>query len=297
MKKLSIIILSYNTQKLLKDCLESVYKFENEADFEVIVVDNGSTDGSFEMVKKDFPKALTVRNKENLGFAKGNNAARSLANGEYILFLNSDTLLQKSALKKSLSFIRRHKDVGALSCKLVLPDGTLDRDARRAFPTPWVALTHFSGIDRLFSKSELLAKYWYLYKSADLTQDVDVLQGAFFLTRREVLDSVDWFSEEYFLDGEDIDLCWKIKQKGLRIVYYPEVFITHIKGASKGKRKSSFLRITQEERLNVINVGLDSMAIFYKKWLWSRYPLPLNWLVLLGISSLRFLRYIKAIIS
>ena len=173
----------------------------------------------------------------------------------------------------------------------------MDKDARRAFPTPWVALTHFSGIDRLFPKSEILSKYWYLYKSAQKIQDVDVIQGAFFLTRREVLDSVNWFSEEYFLDGEDIDLCWKIRQMGLRIVYYPEVFVIHVKGASKGKRKSSFLGITQEERLKVINVGLDSMAIFYKKWLWNKYPLPLNWLVILGINCLRFLRYLKAIIS
>jgi hypothetical protein len=206
-------------------------------------------------------------------------------------------VVRKGALKKSLSFIKRSKSIGALSCKLILPDGTLDKDARRAFPTPWVSLTHFSGIDRLFPTSEFLSKYRYLYISAEKTQDVDVIQGAFFLTRRDILDSVDWFSEEYFLDGEDIDLCWKIRQKGLRIVYYSGVFITHIKGASKGKRKSSFLRITQEERLKVISVGLDSMAIFYKKWLWDKYPLPLNWLVLLGINGLRFLRYLKAIIS
>ena len=297
MEKLSIIILSYNTQKLLKDCLKSVYQFEKEVDFEVIVVDNGSTDESLEMVKRDFPQVTTIKSETNLGFARGNNLARRIVRGEYILFLNSDTVLKKLALKKSLGFIRKNSDIGALSCKLVLPDGTLDKDARRAFPTPWVALTHFSGIDRLFPTSEFLAKYWYLYRSAEKTQDVDVIQGAFFLTKKEILDSVDWFSEEYFLDGEDIDLCWKIRQKGLRIIFYPEVSITHIKGASKGKRKSSFLRITQEERLSVINVGLDSMVIFYKKWLWKKYPLLLDWLVMLGVKCLRFLRYLKALAS
>jgi len=281
----------------LKDCLESVRKFVQEVDCEVIVVDNGSTDGSFEMVKRDFPEVLTMASRENLGFARGNNFARKMAKGAYILFLNSDTIVRRGALRKSLSFIKKNKDVGALSCKLVLPDGNLDKDARRAFPTPWVAFTHFTGIDRLFPKSKSLSKYWYLYKSAEITQDVDVIQGAFFLTRKEVLDSVGWFSEEYFLDGEDIDLCWKIRQKGLRIVFYPEVSITHIKGASKGKRKSSFLKITQEERLSVINVGLDSMSIFYKKWLWGKYPLPLNWLVLLGINGLRLIRYLKATVS
>jgi GT2 family glycosyltransferase len=178
---------------------------------------------------------------------------------------------------------------------LTLTDGNPDKDARRSFPTPWVALTHFSGIDRLFPHSELFSKYWYLYKSPERIQDVDVIEGAFFLTKKEILDSVGWFSEEYFLDGEDIDLCWKIKSKGLRIVYFPEAAAIHLKGASKGKRKSSFLRITREERIKIVNVGLDSMAIFYKKWLWSRYPLFLDWLVLAGINGLRFLRYLKAL--
>jgi hypothetical protein len=295
--ELSIIILSYNVQRLLRDCIDSLYSVENEADFEIIVPDNGSTDGSIEMVQKNFPRVKLINNGENIGFAKGNNSARKWVRGEYILILNPDTVVRKGAIRKSLSLIKRNKSIGALSCKLVLPDGNPDKDARRAFPTPWVALTHFSGLDRLFPKSELFAKYWYLYRSSQKLQDVDVIQGAFFLTRKQTLDDVDWFSEEYFLDGEDIDLCWKIRQKGLRIVYYPDVAITHIKGASKGKRKSSFLSITPEERRSVINVGLDSMAIFYKKWLWDKYPLPLNWLVILGINCLRLLRYLKALIS
>lgn len=295
--ELSIVVLSYNVERLLKDCLESVYRFENEADFEVIVVENGSVDRSLEMIKKNFPKVRLIINRTNLGFAKGNNSARKSAKGEYILFLNCDTVVKKGALKKSLSLIKRDKSIGALSCKLVLPNGGLDRDARRAFPTPWVALTHFSGIDRLFPESELFSKYWYLYKPTNKLQDVDVIQGAFFLTRKQILDDVGWFSEEYFLDGEDIDLCWKIRQEGLRIVFYPDVSIIHVKGASKGKKKSSFFKITHVERLRFINVGLDSMEIFYKKWLWERYPLPLNWLVIVGINGLRFLRYLKALIS
>jgi hypothetical protein len=295
--ELSIIVVSYNVQKLLKDCLDSLYAVENEADFEIIVPENGSTDGSLEMIQKNFPKVKLINIGKNLGFAKGNNVARKVAKGEYILFLNPDTIVRKGAIRKSLSFLKRNKSIGALSCRLVLPDGNLDKDARRAFPTPWVALIHFSGIDRLFPKSEVFAKYWYLYKSPQKIQDVDVIQGAFFLSRKETLDDVDWFSEEYFLDGEDIDLCWKIKEKGLRIVYYPDVAITHIKGASKGKRKSSFLSVTPEERARVVNAGLNSMEIFYKKWLWKKYPLPLNWLVLLGIKGLRLLRYLKAIVS
>lgn len=293
--QLSIIILSYNTKKLLADCIDSLAKVTKEVDFEIIVVDNGSTDGSAEFVKTKHPDVTLVENRSNLGFARGNNKARKFARGEYVLFLNSDTLVPKKTLGKSLLYLKRHKDIGALTCKLILPDGSLDKDARRSFPTPWVAFSHFSGLDKLFSKSKFFSKYWYGYRSPDDIQEVDVLQGAFFLTKREILDKVGWFSEEYFLDGEDIDLCWKIIQAGHRIIYYPETSILHIKGASKGKIRRSLGKVTKEEQIKFIHAGLDSMEIFYKKWLWNKYPLLLNWLVMLGINILRTLRYLNAI--
>ncbi len=284
--ELSIIIVSFNTKDLLYDCLLSLKKLENEAHFEVIVSDNGSEDGSIEMVRKDFPKVMLVENGKNLGFAAGNNAARKSAHGKFILFLNSDTVVPAGAIEKSLKYISEHKDIGALSCKTVLPSGALDKDARRSFPTPWVAFTHFSHLDRLFPKSSLFSKYWYGNIPPDVTHDIDVLQGAFCLTRKEVLDSIDWFDEDYFLDGEDVDLCWKMKEKGWRIVYYPEVWITHIKKGTKKKVKN----------LKFVKAGVDAMEIFYRKRLWSRYPIVVSLAMVLLIRLMKIVRIIKSFI-
>jgi hypothetical protein len=291
--KVSIIILSYNTKGLLRDCLNSLKAARNEIPFEVIVSDNGSKDESVEMVKEDFDWVKLVENKKNLGFAAGNNAARGLCKGEYVLFLNSDTEVKKGAIKETVKYLDEHKDVGAIGCKIVLTNGRLDQDARRSFPTPWVALTHFSGLDRVFPKSKLLARYWYGYKSENEVHEVDVLQGAFFLARKKVLDQVDWFDEDYFLDGEDIDLCWKIKEAGYKIIYYPKVSIIHIKKASKKKND----KVKFSQRLKFVMAGVNSMEIFYKKRLWKKYPLFLNLLVLLGIRVLKAIRYIKSLLS
>lgn len=296
MKKLSIVILNYNTKDLLGNCLESIKQNKDEVDLEVVVSDNASSDGSVEMIRGRFPWVKLIENKENLGFAAGNNQAKDKVTGEYVLILNSDTEIKKGTLKESVKYLDNHPEVGALTCKLVLPDGRLDPDTRRSFPTPWVALTHFSGLDRVFPKSSIFSKYWYGYKSPDEIQEVDVLQGAYLLARKKVLDEIDWFNENYFLDGEDIDLCWKIKERGYKIVYYPKVSILHVKGASKGK-VISLGRVTREERLTFVNAGVDSMATFYKKRLWKKYPLILSLLVIFGIRTLKAARYIKALFS
>lgn len=279
--KLSIVILNYNTKDLTLDCLKSLEKVKNEAQFEVIVVDNGSVD--------KFPsssKYKLVSNNANLGFAGGNNSARSHCKGEYILFLNSDTVVYKEAIKETIKYMDKHPDVGALTCKLIKLDGHLDKDARRSFPTPWVAITHFSGLDKIFPKSKTFAKYWYGYESSDETQEVDAIEGAYFLARKEVLDKVNWFSEDYFLDGEDIDLSWKIKNEGFKVIYFPKVSILHIKKASKKKRS-----------LKSKMAGVNSMEIFYKKHLWQNYSLLLNLIIILGIYILKSMRFGKAIIG
>ncbi|MBI2103660.1 glycosyltransferase family 2 protein [Candidatus Woesebacteria bacterium] len=288
MAKLSIVILNYNTKDVLLDCLGSIVANTSDLDYEIVVVDNGSSDGSVEAVKKLGIKNLKIaENTTNLGFAAGNNTARKIVGGDYVLMLNSDTLVNKSTLKETVSYIESHKDVGALGCKILLPDGTLDKDSRRSFPTPWVAFTHFSGIDRLFPKSKLFAKYWYWNRDENETHEADVLQGAFTLVRKKVLDEVGWYDEDYFLDGEDIDLCWKIKEKGWRIVYFPKASIIHIKKVTKSKFKN----------LRNIMSGVESMEIFYKKRLWNRYPLIVNLLVLFGINVVRAIRYIKLLFN
>ena len=295
---LSIVILNYNTKDLLKDCLLSLDKVKNEVSFEVIVTDNGSTDGSQEMLKKDFSWVKLIENNANLGFAVGNNKAKDYCKAENVLFLNSDTIVHKGTLKKCLEYLHKNKKVGALTCKLDLPEGGVDKDARRSFPTPWISLVHLVfGLDKIFPKSPVFAKYWYGYIPEDRVHEVDAIQGAFFLTRKKILDKVGWFDEDYFLDGEDIDLCWKIKQAGWKIIYYPEVSIIHLKGVTKGKNKKVKKRAPLAERIKFRMSGVTSMEIFYRKRMWSKYPLPLNILVIAGIKCLRVLRIIKLLLT
>lgn len=282
--KLSIIVLNYNTKDLLRDCLNSLKKVKSEVAFEVIVVDNGSIDQSVQMVSEEFSWAKLIKNKHNLGFAAGNNRAKKLVKGKYVLFLNSDTVVKSGALKKTTDYLDKHHEVGAMTCRLEMPGGKLDPDSRRSFPTPWNALTHFSGLGSLFPHSKIFSKYRYGHIVENKIQEVDVIQAAFFLTRKDLLDEVGWFDEDYFLDGEDIDLCWRIRQKGYKIVYYPKVSIVHIKKGSKGKSKRS--------KQTVVS-GITSMEIFYKKHLVNKYSAIVNFLVLLGVRALKLFRIIK----
>ena len=270
---LSIVILSFNTKEVLAQCLDSLKKLIQELSFEVIVIDNASSDGSLEMLASKYTWVRSYQNEINLGFAAGNNIARKYVKGEYILFLNSDTVIYSGALSKTFDFISARDDVGAVTCKLLLSSGKPDLDARRSFPTPWVALTHFSYLDRLFPTSRLFSRYWYGYLPSNKTHEVDSLEGAYCLARKKVLDEVGWFDETYFLDGEDIDLCWKIKNAGYKIYYYPDVWITHFKGISKGKTLTS---VKKSNRLKFVTKGVDSMEIFYRKHIASNYPIMLN---------------------
>lgn len=295
--KLSIIILNYNTRDLLGDCLESLKKVKGEVEFEVIVSDNGSTDESVKMVKQEFPDVKVVENGENLGFARGNNRAKVLVAGEYILFLNSDTIVHSNTLKKCVNYLNEHKDVGALTCKALLSNGTLDKDTRRSFITPWIGLVHlFLRLDRMFPKSKLFGQYWYGYLDENQIHEIDAIQGAFFMTRKKILDQVGWFDEDYFLDAEDIDLSWKIKKAGWKNIYYPEVSILHLKGATKGKNSMTKRNISLTEKLRYRLSGVNSMEIFYRKRMRNEYPLLINYIVLLGIKTLKALRFTKVVL-
>jgi GT2 family glycosyltransferase len=297
MSKLSIIILNYNTRDLLKECLESLEKVKSETSFEVIVCDNGSSDDSVQLVKSNFKWVKIIENNENVGFAKGNNAARNVVQGEDVLFLNSDTVMYENTLKKCVNYMSSNPDVGALTCKALLSNGSLDKDTRRSFITPWIGFVHlFLQLDRFFPKSKLFGQYWYGYIDENKTHEIDAIQGAFFMTRKKILDKVGWFDEDYFLDAEDIDLSWKIKHAGWKNVYYPEVSILHLKGATKGKNVATKNNISLQEKLKYRLSGVNSMEIFYRKRMWNKYPLIANYCVILGIKTLKALRFTKVVL-
>lgn len=291
--ELSIVILNYNTKDVLTDCLNSLQKVENEVNFEVIVSDNGSKDKSVEMLRKDYPWVRVYRGK-NVGFSAGNNRVKDKVKGKMILFLNPDTVVHKDTLRKTVKYLKEHKKTGALTCKIVLPNGELDKDTRRSFPSPWVSFSHLVlRADKLFPKSKFFARYWYGYISENKIHHIDALQGAFFLTWKKILDRVGWFDEGYFFDGEDMDLSWQIKKAGYDLVYYPKVSITHLKGVTKGKIKNR--KIPLEQRMRARMAGMNGMERFYKKNLWDRYSLPYNFFVISGIKIFKFFRWLSVI--
>ena len=289
MKKpeLSVIILNYNTKELLEDCLNSVKAHMNEISMEVIVSDNASTDGSPEMVKKKFPWVKYIEGP-NEGFSKGNNRARPLVKGDMVLFLNPDTIVHDNVFARTTRYLKEHKDVGAVTCKLVLANGKMDKDIRRRFPTPWISFQHLVlGMDRA---------YWYEDIPEDATHTVDAIQGAFFLTWKKVLDKVGWYDEAYFFDGEDVDLCFQIHKEGYRLVYYPDTYIDHLKGVTKGKVAKWKYKVSPQQRKKLRLAGVASMERFFKKNLWKNYPVWFDYFVLAGINIFKVVRYIRVAI-
>lgn len=284
--KLSVIILNYNTKELLEDCLNSIKKHSNEVPLQVIVSDNSSDDGSPDMIRKKFPW-VTLIEGPNEGFSKGNNRAKPLVKGELVLFLNPDTLVHEGVFEKTVRYLEEHKDVGAVTCKLVLPDGSMDKDVRRRFPTPWIS----------FQRLVLGETRHYYYEDIPetATHEVEAIQGAFFLSYKKILDKVGWFDPAYFFDGEDVDLCYQVNKLGYKLVYYPDVYITHLKGVTKGKVKKWRHKLTDAQRKKIRLAGVASMELFYRKNLWNKYPLIFNYFVILGINLFKVIRYVRVV--
>lgn len=285
--KLSVIILNYNTKELLSDCLKSVKEHMDEVSMEVIVSDNSSNDGSQDMVKKNFPWVKFIEGP-NDGFSKGNNRAKSLVNSEMVLFLNPDTVVHKDVFAKTTKYLEEHPKVGAVTCKLVLQNGEMDKDIRRRFPTPRISFNKL-----VLGKTR---EYYYEDIPESSTHEVEAIQGAFFLTYKKLLDKVGWFDERYFFDGEDVDLCYQIHEAGYSLVYYPDVYITHLKGVTKGKVKKWRHKLTDQQRKRIRMAGVHSMELFYRKNLWNKYPLWFNYFVILGINLFKVVRYIRVVL-
>ncbi len=229
---LSIVIVNYNTERLLKDCLESVYAGANGTPFDVWVVDNNSRDNSVPMVKVRFPLVKVVQNKSNVGFSRANNLVISQSRSDYILLLNPDTLIIGDAIEEVLKFMNEHPHVGIAGCKILNKDGTLQLACRRSIPTPEVAFYRLTGLSTLFPKSQTMAKYNLTYESPDKIQEVDAVSGAFLMIRRKVIEDIGLLDEQFFMYGEELDWCLRAKRAGWTVMYYPAAQIVHYKGES-----------------------------------------------------------------
>lgn len=296
MPELSIIIASYNTRQLLDDCLHSL-SLANTPDggVEIIVVDNASTDGSPAMVGERYPDVLLLTSQVNQGFSAANNRGAALAQGDYLLFLNSDTRVSAQALSRPLGFLRAHPDTGALTVHLLYPDGRRDPDNHRGFPTPWNALCHFSGLSRLFPHSPRFNGYFRAYEDFGKIHPIDVIAGSFMMMPARLYRQLGGWDESYFFYGEDIDFCFRIWQAGYRVIYYPEVEVLHYKGASSGLRKESagVTRPDKSTRVRAARESVRAMKIFYRKFYQRQYPRVLTACVLAGIQLRGWMRILK----
>lgn len=241
--QLSIIIVNYNVRLFLEKCLLSVEKACAGIDTEILVVDNNSTDGSREYLPPKFPGIRFIWNETNQGFAKANNQVLKIATGEYILFLNPDTIIPEDCLKKCISYFETHTDTGALGVRMLNGDGKFLKESKRAFPSAAASFWKMAGFARLFPRSKVFAKYYLGHLPETQTNEVDVIAGAFMMIPKKVLDMTGGFDERFFMYAEDIDLSYRIQQVGYKVIYFADTTITHFKGESTNKKSKEHVRL------------------------------------------------------
>jgi GT2 family glycosyltransferase len=240
---ISVVIVSYNTKTFLIACLRALYSSQGiKQPLQVIVVDNASQDGSVEAVCASFPQVEVIAESENLGFSKANNIGLKRSNGEYILLLNPDTVVNPDVLRIMEDYLSEHAKVGMLGCKLVTSDGKLDLACRRKFPSAWDGLCRATGFSELFPKWRLFGGYNLRYLDENKTYPVDCINGAFMFCRREAVLEVGPMDEAFFMYAEDIDWCYRFKQSGWQVVYHPAATTLHVKGASSSTRINSMIK-------------------------------------------------------
>ncbi|SEK77247.1 hypothetical protein SAMN05216439_1437 [Methanobrevibacter gottschalkii] len=273
---LSIVILNYQTFELTKNTINSIFEYEYSFDYEILVVDNASGDDSLVRLKEYFgDKVNFIASKENNGFAAGNNQALKIANGKYILLLNSDTIVWEDTLENIYNYMEKHNDVGVSGCRVLLENGELDKACKRSFPNvknSFFRLFHIptSSRDNDYNLDNL---------PDDEIYEIDCLTGAFMFMRADALKDTGLLDETFFMYGEDIDLCFRVKKAGWKITYYGKSKITHLKGASSKKQKSK-----------LIYEFYRAMYIYYKKHHADDSLFLVNWTVYFGITILCVLK-------
>ena len=279
--RLSVVFLSYNTRDLTRQALNSVLAAAEGLEAEIFVVDNASADGSADMVAAEFPQVKLVCNEANVGFSAGNNVALRQVTGEYALLINTDTIVRRDALHAMVDFLDAHPEAGACGCKILDPDGTLQLDSRRGFPTPLAAFCKMSGLSRLFPKHPLMARYHLTHLDPEQTAEIEVLSGSCMMVRKAAMDQVGLLDEDYFMYGEDIDWCYRFHQAGWKIYYLPTTAIIHFRGESG-----------RGTPLKILYRKSRAMSIFVNKHMARRYRFFPLWLLQVGIAlhgTFRFL--------
>jgi GT2 family glycosyltransferase len=263
---LSILIVNWNTRDYLLRCLRKVYSTIGHATFEVIVVDNASTDDSVAAVRSQYPQVNLIENDENLGFARANNQALAASRGEFVLLLNSDAFVHDGAVDAMIHHLRTSPDTGIAGCRLVYEDGSLQRSCT-AFPTLtselWLAL----WLDRVFPKSRIFGSYKMTYWDQNDLREVDSVMGACMMVRRAVFDQIGVLDEHFFFSSEEVDFCYRAKQAGWKVRYLPDATATHIWGGSSQQIKTITFLNLYRYRILFFRKHYGGLKTFLYKWI------------------------------
>lgn len=250
----SVLIVNYNVKDYLLQCLRSVKLSEGTASFEIIVVDNASSDNSIDELHEIFPDVIWIELPENIGFGRGNNIGLERCKGKYVLFLNPDTLIAHNTIQTMVDYLETHPDVGLAGCKVLNADGTFQLACRRGLPTPWASFCKLFGLQSLFPNSPLFARYNLTFMPVDETYDVDALIGAFMMGPLTVIKSLNGFDPDFFMYGEDLDLCYRVQKRGYHVRYVHTTSIVHFKGES-----------TRRSSIDEVQIFYNAMRIFARK--------------------------------
>ncbi len=251
---LSIIIVNYNVKEFIQNLLHSIVKAAVGIKYEVIIIDNASNDGSVEFIKEKFPDVKLIINSVNNGFSRANNQGLLIAEGEYLLLLNPDTLLREDTLNKMIAFFKSTPDAGLAGCKILNPDGTLQLACRRSFPGPWTSFCKVTGLSSFFPKNRIFARYNLTYLDENQTYEVDAVSGSFMMLKKEIYKKIGGLDEQFFMYGEDLDLCYRIQKAGYKVFYVHSTQIIHYKGES-----------TKRSGIDETKIFYEAMNLFVKK--------------------------------
>ena len=278
---LSVIIINYNTKILTQNCIDSIcLNTPNDFEYEILVVDNSSDE------KQIFPSSSAVKviRANNLGFGHACNTGANEANGDVLLMLNSDTLITDDSLARAYNYLVSHEDIGILGAKLILEDKTMDHGSKRGFPTPSASLYYMLGLDKRFPDNPKFGQYRLNYLSENEINEVDCVSGAFMMIKTPLYEKLGGFDTDYFMYGEDIDICFRAKKTGAKVLFYPKATAIHLKGQSGLHTKSK----------KVLRYFYDSMTIFYKKNMAKDYNPLVNFAVYSGIFLKKHLSLLLA---
>lgn len=284
MARVHLVIVNYNTAGLLRRCLDHALASVTPHQFDITVVDNGSTDGSMAVLAAEYPQVTAIRSARNLGFSGGNNLALrpllaaapadTTPEHRYILLVNTDLFLAPDSIETLVAFAEARPEVAVVGPRVEKPDGTLDLACRRSFPTPANAFFKLFGLSRRFPGNARLAAYNLTHLDPGELTEVDAVMGACMLVRVAAIEAVGLLDEDFFMYGEDLDWAYRMKERGWRVFYQPATRVLHQKGATSARQSG-----------RMIVEFYRAMYLFYRKHQAPRAPRPFNWLVAAGIAA------------